>query len=295
MVRAEKGDRKEMLGTFFRTMFLIILCLTIILDLAKYSFGDEGLSNKDYIIGAEDVLDIQVWNNEDLRRTVEVSQGGSFTFPIIGEINAGGLSVFELEKLLKKKLSEGYLVNPQVTITVTKYNSQKVILHGEVVKPGSYVIKGRRHILELLSEAGGITERAGRIVTITRSESLEKRGLSGTSGEAKENKIITLNLDELTERTTDERFFVFNGESIYVSKAPRIYVIGEVNKPGDYRWEKGLTVHQAIALAGGPTKRGASNRTEVIRLEKDSERRLKPNLSDPVMPDDIVNVPESYF
>jgi polysaccharide export outer membrane protein len=97
------------------------------------------------------------------------------------------------------------------------------------------------------------------------------------------------------EGGTDERFFAINGDSIYISKAPRIYVTGEVNKPGDYRWEKGLTVHQAIALAGGPTKRGASTRTEVIRLEKGTERKLKPNLSDPLMPDDIVNVPESYF
>jgi polysaccharide export outer membrane protein len=117
----------------------------------------ESLPNKDYIIGPEDVLDIQVWGNDDMHRVVEVSKEGAFTFPLIDKVQAAGLSVFEIENVLKKRLAEGYFVSPQVTITVSKYKSQKVILLGEVKKPGSYIIKGNTHILELISEAEGLT------------------------------------------------------------------------------------------------------------------------------------------
>jgi len=107
-------------------------------------------SGKDYIIGPEDVLDIQVWGNDDLKRTVEVSQEGAFTFPLVDKVYAKGLTVFELEQQLKKRLADGYLKDPQVTISVSKYNHRKVIILGEIKKPGSYVIKGRTHVLALI-------------------------------------------------------------------------------------------------------------------------------------------------
>jgi polysaccharide export outer membrane protein len=258
-------------------------------------FAAESLPNKDYIIGPEDVLDIQVWGNDDMHRVVEVSKEGAFTFPLIDKVQAAGLSVFEIENVLKKRLAEGYFVSPQVTITVSKYKSQKVILLGEVKKPGSYIIKGKTHILELISEAEGLTDAAGRTVVIIRPDSSKQNSASSSTVENSENKTITIDLDQITDKNADARFFVANGDSIHVGKARRIFVTGEVNKPGEFKWEKGLTVHQAISRAGGPTKRGSAGRTRIIRTESGQEKEFKPDLSDLVMPDDIIKVPESYF
>jgi polysaccharide export outer membrane protein len=252
-------------------------------------------SGKEYVVGSEDVLEIQVWGNDDLQRTVEISQEGAFTFPLIGKIHAAGLSVFELEQLLKKLLADGYLREPQVNVTVSKYMNQKIVVFGEVRKPGSYVIKGKTHIMEILSAAEGLTDRAGSIITIVRPQFFSQNNSLTASGDAKEHKIIEVDLDSITEGAADERFFILNGDSIYVSKAPRIFITGEVNKPGEYKWEKGLTVHRTVSLAGGPTKKGALNRVKVARTENGKEKIFKVDLDEIIMPDDIIQVPESYF
>ena len=282
------------MSTICKKISLIFFCLIGILILSLPCFSDESLPNKEYVIGAEDILDIQVWGNDDLHRTVEVSQEGAFTFPLINKVYAAGLSVFELEKLLLERLGDGYLVSPQVTVTVTKYKSQKVIILGEVKKPGSYVIKGKTHILEIISAAEGFTEMAGRI-TIVRSNATQKNGISVSKGEERASKSIEVDLDQIKDGNSDDRFYVVNGDSINVSKATRIFVIGEVNKPGEFKWEKGLTVNQAISLAGGPTKRGSPNRAKIMRTENGQEKEFRPSLSDMIMPYDIIKVPESYF
>jgi polysaccharide biosynthesis/export protein len=250
-------------------------------------------SLKEYIIGPEDVIDIQVGGNDDMHRIVEVSREGSFTFPFIDKVYAAGLSVAELEKLIRKKLSEGYFTNPQVTITVSKYKSQKVVVLGEVSKPGSYIIKGRTHILEIISEAGGLTENAGRIVTIMRN-GFPQAASSGNQ-EYQIDSSVTIDLDQLANGHTEPKFLVEDGDSISIAKASRIFITGEVNRPGEYKWDKGLTVNQAISLAGGPTKRGAVGRTKITRTESGAELQVKPKLSDQVIPDDIIEVPQSYF
>jgi polysaccharide export outer membrane protein len=284
------------LNSLFQKRCLFLFCLMLFFSISStLSSADESLPNKDYIIGAEDVLDIQVWGNDDMHRVVEVSKEGAFTFPLIDKVQAAGLSVFEIENVLKKRLAEGYFVSPQVTITVSKYKSQKVILLGEVKKPGSYIIKGKTHILELISEAEGLTDDAGRTVVIIRPDSSKQNSASSSAVENSENKTITIDLDQITDKNADDRFFAVNGDSIYVGKARRIFVTGEVNKPGEFKWEKELTVHQAISRAGGPTKRGSAGRTRIIRTENGQEKEIKPDLSDLVMPNDIIKVPESYF
>lgn len=271
----------------------LVFCLMGFLSLLPFNPAAQGLPDKEYVIGPEDILEIQVWRNDDLHRTVEVSKEGAFTFPLIGKVQAAGLSVFKLEQHLKERLAEGYLIEPQVTVSVSGYKSQKIIVLGEVKKPGSYVIKGKTPILEIISDAEGLTDRAGRIVTIVRPLSSPKN--ETLTGENTESKTIVVDLDQIPDNSTDDRFFVINGDSIYVNKAPPVFVTGEVNKPGEFKWEKGLTVHQVISLAGGSTKRGALNRTKIVRSENGQEKKFKPNLSDTVKPYDIINVPESYF
>lgn len=253
-------------------------------------------SDKEYIIGPEDVLNIQVWGNDDLKRTVEVSQEGAFTFPLIGKVHAAGLTVFAIEQYMKNRLAEGYLKDPQVSIIVSEYKNKKVVILGEVKKPGSYIIKGRTHILKLISEADGFTDGAGSIITIVRLQLSSRNDNSAPLPEDdKGSKTIEVDLDDMAAGASCDSFFVQEGDSIYVSKAPPIFVTGEVNKPGEFKWGKRLTVHHAISLAGGPTRKGALNRVEIYRSENGKEKRFKPSLSDEVMPYDIIQVPESYF
>jgi polysaccharide export outer membrane protein len=272
---------------------MTILLLYLTGFLLPFNLYGESPPDKEYVIGAGDVLDIQVWRNDDLHRTVEVSKEGAFTFPLIGKVQAAGLSVFKLEQHLKERLADGYLIEPQVTVSVSEYKSQKIIVLGEVKKPGSYVIKGKTPIMEIISDAEGLTDRAGRTVTIVRP-TVDSKNLSATT-HGGDTTTIVVDLDQIADNSTDDRFFVINGDSIYVSKAPPVFITGEVNKPGEFKWEKGLTVHQVISLAGGSTKRGALNRTKIIRSENGQEEKFKPNLNDAVKPYDIINVPQSYF
>ncbi len=273
---------------------LKILYLIGFLGMSSLGLYAETLSNKEYTIGPEDVLVIRVWDNEDLNRTVEVSLEGTFTYPLIGKVNANGFSVFELENLIEKRLADGYIIVPQVTVNVKEYQSQKVFLLGEVKKPGSYVLKRKTHILELISEAGGFTDMAGRTIKIVRPKSLRQSGEQLSSGE-EESEIITLDLDKFKADSAYDTFFVASGDHIYVNPISRIYVTGEVGKPGEFKWEKGLTVHQAISLAGGPTQMAAQKRTRIIRVKNGKEKEIKVRMDDLVMPDDIIKVPGRYF
>lgn len=251
--------------------------------------------DKGYIIGAGDVLEIQVWDNKDLHRKVEVSQEGEFTYPLIGKVHASGLSAFGLETLIRDRLADGYLVNPHVTVSVAEYKSQRVFLFGEVKKPGTYFVKHKTRLQELISDGGGFTDRTGRTIKIVRpNRSRKSKGpLSPEAAEA--NEIITVDLAKLTGGGTGNRFFVRNGDSVYVSEAPRVFVTGKVEEPGDFRWEEGLTVRQAIILAGGPSQWGSTKRASIVRMENGLEKELKPDLNAPVKPFDIVKVPAKGF
>jgi polysaccharide export outer membrane protein len=256
----------------------------------------QDISNGTYVVGPGDVLDIQVWDHDDLNRTVEISQEGIFTFPFVGQVEASSLSIFQIERLLTQKLSDGYLVAPQVSITVTEYRNQTVFLLGQVARPGSYVLKHRNHLLELISKAGGFTERSGTTCIIVRPEAGVNKNEPTSIQAAKKSEIIKVNLDNLLSGAADTPpFYVMPGDSIYIGESEKIFVIGEVRRPGQFSWEKGLTVRQAVSMAGGGTPRASINRVRIIRNDNGEEKTVKPNLGDPVLPNDIIKVPESYF
>lgn len=283
------------MSSSFCTRLALIYLLIGFQWLAPIDLSAQGQPDMGYFIGAGDILEIQVWDNDDLHRKVEVSQEGEFTYPLIGKVHASGLSVFGLETLIKDRLADGYLVNPQVTVSVAEYKSRKVFLFGEVKKPGTYFVRRKTHILELISEAGGFADRAGRIITIVRPRSSLKSQGPVPLEEAKENEIITVDRVKLTSGHADDSCFVSEGDSIYVSEAPRIFVTGKVEKPGEFKWEAGLTVHQAIILAGGPGTWGSSKRASIVRIENGVEKELEADMNDTVRPFDIIKVPSKGF
>ncbi|MCF6158840.1 MAG: hypothetical protein E3K32_09770 [wastewater metagenome] len=274
---------------------LMAFCYIGLFCILSVNLHAENRPDKKYTLGPEDVLDIRVWDNDDLNRIVEVSQDGEFTFPLIGRVQASGLSVFELENLIKKRLGDGYLIAPQVTIVVVESRSQKVYILGEVNRPGSYPIKGSIHVLELISQAGGLTDSAGRIVTIVRPKPSSQRSNSSLVKEGRENEIITLDLGKFDARNMLNTFFVTTGDTIHVDPVPRIFVTGEVINPGELKWEKGLTVRRAISLAGGPTEKASPGRVIIVRMKNGKEKEFKSKMDEFVMPDDIIKVPGRYF
>jgi polysaccharide export outer membrane protein len=327
---------------FIKKRFLVSIALVAFFCAGLASLSAKDLSDKEYIIGPEDVLEIQVWDNEDLNCVTEVSLEGAFTFPLIGRVQADGLSVSRLENLIEERLGDGYLVSPYVNISIKEYNSQKVFIFGAVNKPGSYALKRKTDILELISQAGGFTDKAGQIITIVRTTSVAPYGdnqsiapLSSPSrggdvaanarlntegngevsfkkkfsqsnaglqdehythsGKETGNEVCTLDLSDFKANSAYNNFYVKNGDSIYVNMAPQIFVSGEVKKPGEFPWEKGLTVRQAISRAGGPTDKASPRRVIITRMETGKEKELKPRMDDPVAPGDVIKVPARYF
>jgi polysaccharide biosynthesis/export protein len=273
---------------FFR--FLIV---SILLLVSSYSYAEQ--STGEYLIGPGDVISIQVWDHADLNRNVEVSQEGDFTFPLIGKIHTAGLSVFELEKIMTDKLGSGYLISPQVTIAISEFKNQEVFLFGAVKKPGSYVVKGKTHILKLTTDAGGFEDESGMSATIIRPKSPLLKNKPLTLEQAKENEMITIDLNQVTISSTDDKFYILPGDSIYINKMARFFVTGEVKKPGIYNWEKDLTIREAISIAGGATPRGSEDRAWIVRRQDNEEKQITPEMGDFVLPDDIITVPKSYF
>lgn len=284
---------------FFQILFMAscisgVLGVTSSSLLAQDPFDEEHIK-KEYVLGAEDVIDIKVWNHEKLTQTIEIPEEGSFTYPHIGNVKAEGLSVFQLEDLLEKRLADGYIKSPQVSVTVTNYKSRKVFILGHVRNPGIYIVKGKSHILELISKAGGFTNQAGRTVTIVRSKTSPGARATLSHEEDEENIMFTIDLGEYAENSRFSAFVIHSDDYIYVNKKSVFFVTGQVKRQGKLEWETGITVRQAITLAGGLTRLANQKRVRIIRLIDKKEKVIKAKMDDIVKPDDVIEVPERFF
>ena len=261
--------------------------------------GTEGLqsatTNKDYIIGPEDILKIQVWDNIDLDRTVQVSREGIFSFPLIGSVKAEGLSVAQLEKELRTRLADGYIVNPNVTITIEEYKSKKVFVIGQVQKPGTFPLSGTTDLLDIISQAGGPTDEAEKEAIIVRPKNNLQVENSTLPQEAKKSEIITINIKKLLKGEVSLNIDLQKGDTIYIPKIHYFYVFGEVNKPGRYPLEEETTVLKGITIAGGLTEKGSKWRTKLLRVRDGQKIEIKAKMDQLVEPEDIISVPESFF
>jgi polysaccharide export outer membrane protein len=113
----------------------------------------------DYRIGAQDLLEISIFGVQELNKEVRVNSNGQISLPLIGGVMAGGKTIPEFEAELAKKYSEGFLQNPQVSVFVKEFTSQRITLEGAVVKPGIYPITGRTSLLQAIALAGGVDDK----------------------------------------------------------------------------------------------------------------------------------------
>ncbi len=243
---------------------------------------------EEYLIGEGDLLKITVYDNPDLATDARVGADGKVTLPLIGEVPVGGITTTDAQKNIATRYADGYIKNPQVNVFIAEYRSKKVTALGEFNKPGVIELRGNSTLMEVVSNAGGITANAGDTLLI-------KRRVRKENG-ASEERTITIDLDRLLEKgDAGGAELVRDGDSIYVPRATFVFVSGEVKTPGSYKITKGLTVLRAITLAGGFTQRADRGDVSIVRKTGSGERTLEANMETPVMPDDVVVVADSFF
>ena len=252
----------------------------------------------DYVVGPQDVLSITVFSHEDLTGTFEVEMDGTLTFPLIGQVDAAGLTLRELETTVTAMLADGFLKNPQVDAAVEQYRSQQVFVLGEVRSPGAYPFTGQMTLIEVLARAGSTTPAAGTEALVVRQLSPGEPGAAGGSrGDAQEGQteVIRVDLAKLRQGSLEKNVMLRAGDTIVVNQADLVYVFGQVNHPGAYPLQPGMTVLQALSLAGGVTARGAAGRINVIRKVDGEQQENRVTLEDIVQAGDTLVVPQRYF
>jgi polysaccharide export outer membrane protein len=254
--------------------------------------GATGNQAGDYRMGAEDLLEIKVFEAPDLNRSLRVSAGGQISLPLLGAVQAAGLTAQELEALLEYKLHK-YMKDPHVDVLVSSVESHPVSVVGAVKKPGVFQVRGPKTVLEMLSLAEGLNDDAGDDVLVMRGAGLlfadSQDGGQGTSNdralagepsgappasqsndESSEKETVRVNLKSLLE-TGDARLNVpvYPGDIVKVPRSGVIYVVGEVKKPGGFvlKSNEKMTVMKAVALSEGLTPTALKNRARIIRTE----------------------------
>ena len=270
----------------------LLISLTLLGVLAPVGL----FAQTDYLVGAQDVLTITVFGEPELSGKYTVEQDGTFTYPQIGRLKAGGLTLRDLEADLKKKLADGYLKNPQVAVAIETYRSQRILIMGEVRSPGEYQLNGEMTLLAALLRAGSTSATAGHEVLVVRAPKRSAASAaSGTSGESHDPEILRIDLAELQAGNLALNMRLQDGDTINVPKAQSVFVTGQVKSPGGYAVDRGTTVLQILSLAGGVTDRGAEGRVHILRTVDGKQKDLKAKLTDLVEPGDTIVVPERFF
>jgi polysaccharide export outer membrane protein len=251
--------------------------------------------NAAYAIGPDDVLRITVFDHADLSQEVTVAEDGAFVYPFLGQVHAAGLSVRELEQHLVRRLQDGYLVEPQVTVVVAQYRSQSVSVLGAVRQPGVYPLRHGITLQELLSQAGGITPEAAWYALLIRASEAPDGAKGSANGQATNPDVPHIDLDQLFAGKLRQPIQMRGGDTLYVPLGASIFVSGQVQRPGRFRLERDMTVLKAITLAGGFARFAAEHRLRVRRSVAGEPQEFQAQLDDRLQPEDILIVPESVF
>ena len=267
MLRGTKGCL--MRGSLRSTMLLLPLLLLVFVagpDLVVPAASQTApRPGQDYRVGPKDVLKVTIWGHDDLSRLVVVSADGSFQFPLVGDVQVAGLTPASVETRLRDLLGRDYLVNPQVSVSVQEYRSQRVFVLGEVEKPGTYALTGETTLLDVISQAGGPGKTAGRHVVVVRAPAAEGPVAPGALG----STTLRADLKRLLDGAAGENIPVHSGDTVFIPKVTQFFVLGEVLRQGAYAMEKETTALEAVTLAGGFTDRAAPGGSKILRRRPD--------------------------
>jgi polysaccharide export outer membrane protein len=237
---------------------------------------------QDYKIGPEDLLEISVFEEEKLNKTVRVSSQGNINLPLLGILRVKGLTANELEKEIRDLLAEKYLQNPNVNVFIKEYRSQRISVMGAVEKPGVFDVTGQKTILDMLAMAGGLKggpeNEAGQLLFLIRPPDLE-----GVASKEKRDsdelplRTFVIDLEELLVKgDLTLNLPLIHGDVINVPVSGKIFVGGEVNKSGGFPLRgKRMTVSQAITMAEGLKPKANGAETKIFRYsEQGTEKEI---------------------
>jgi len=273
-------------------MVLLATLLLVLSPVVPQAASARSTAPAEYVAGPQDVLTIVVFGEDDLTKTVSLDVEGSFDYPYIGRVKAGGLTARAIGEEITRRLKNFY-VNPQVSVEVAKVRSQNIFVFGQVHTPGQYPLSGHMSVLQALAAAGSPTPAAASYVVISRpggsEPSLPREEPGGGTS-------LRITLREIQSGQLPAGFALRDGDTVTIPKADTIYVTGYVNTPGPYPIDGDLTVMQAIAMAGGATDKGAPNRVRIFRTVDGKQQEVKGvKMSDLVKPGDTIDVPQRYF
>jgi len=238
------------------------------------------------ILGEGDSIRITVFQNPDLTTETRISERGTITFPLIGEIALTGLTPARAEARIAEYLVKGkFLVKPQVSLNLLQVRSRQVSVLGQVARPGRYPLDDTSsNLTDILALAGGVTPTGDDNVTVTMK---------------RDGKIAKLDVDVPTMYRAGDmsrNIRLENGDVIFVQRAPVFYIYGEVQRAGSYRLEQAMTVMQALSVGGGVTPRGTDRGLKIRRRAPDGTlNTVDARLTDLVQPNDVIYVRESLF
>ena len=243
-------------------------------------------------IGPGDSLDVSEFHTPEFHSMVRVSPAGTITLPMVNEVKIGGLDEPAAARAIEAALlASGMLLHPQVSVLVIAYAGQDVSVLGEVARPGVYPYTLHHRLLDLISSAAGLSQNAGRLVNVFhRSDPNMPHPVVLDPGG--------------TDTGTDHNPELSPGDTVQVSRAGLVFVIGDVVRPGGFPVDpaQGLTVVQALSLAWGPSQNAAAGRALLIREQKGGRTLTTLNLrrmihgqdpDQPIYDRDILFVPDS--
>ena len=270
---------------FIRTLLAPLLTPLLALLLASGPSHAQAPS-PEYRLGPGDVVRVTVYQSPDLSLETRVGETGVISYPLLGSVRLGGLSVAQAERAIADGLRSGnFLKQPQVSLLVVQVRGSQVSVLGQVNRPGRFPVEtADMRLTDMLATAGGIAPSGADIVTLV-----------GTRNGQPFRKEMDLPSIVRSERRSDD-VILQNGDVVYVERAPVVYIYGEVQRPGAMRLERGMTVMQALATGGGLTLRGTEKGLRVHRKGSDGKIQvIQPSMDDPVRDGDVVYVRESLF
>jgi polysaccharide export outer membrane protein len=241
---------------------------------------------QDYLLGPGDMIKISVFQNQDLSLETRVSENGTITYPLIGTVQVGGLSTSAVEKRIARMLKDGgFLIDPQVTVLIDQIHGNQVAAIGQFNRPGRYPLETTQTKLsDLIAQAGGIATSGSDTVIFAGKR----------DGKPVWQKIDIGNMFVNNQMEND--FLLQAGDVLFVDRYPLFYIYGEVQRPGSYRVERNMTLVQALAAGGGLTPRGTQKGVRIKRRDAGGKvAELRPELDEPVQPEDVIFVRESIF
>lgn len=274
----------------FQWLAMLPTAMLLVGSLSVFPVHAQGTADKDYIVGPEDVLDVQVWDNKDMNQVVFVRPDGKTSLPIVGEIQAAGKTVQELQDSLTAAYSKK-VKEPAVTVIIREIKSRPVYFLGGFGKPGALQLMRDLTLLQAVALVGGVTTTAD----------------SETGFVLRKDKKIPVDFTKLLQKgDLSQDIKLEPGDSVVAPIADVVYLQGEVRSPGTVKFTQDLTMVKAISQGGGFTPMAAGGRVDIIRWKGEKRERIRvdvdkmmraPDENPDVMlkPDDIIIVPQRLF